>query len=105
MSLAVIHLPAFTYLLREGDPSTCGFLIEQGSLEVLLERPGGNCVLAVLGPGEIVGEMALVDQTPRAASVRARENCVLIPITSASATRSAMLEVWACRLPSSRRRM
>ena len=80
----MIKLPASAFLLREGDLSTCGFLIERGRLEVLLERPGGDCVLAVLGPGEIVGEMALVDRTPRAASVRALEDCLLLPITADS---------------------
>ena len=78
----MIHLDADAYLLREGDLATCGFLIERGSLEVILERPQGNRVLAVLGAGEIVGEMALVDRAPRTASVRARENCLLLPITA-----------------------
>lgn len=78
----MIHLDADAYLLREGDLPTCGFLIEKGSVEVVLERPQGDRVLAVLGAGEIVGEMALVDRAPRAASVRAREDCLLLPITA-----------------------
>ena len=64
----MIHLDANEYLLREGDRPTCGFLIERGRLEVLLERPDGDRILATLGPGEIVGEMALVAQAPRTAS-------------------------------------
>ena len=78
----MIHLDANTYLLRAGDPPTCGYLIERGSVDVLLERPGGEHVLAVLGPGEIVGEMALLDRAPRTASVRSREECLLLPITA-----------------------
>ena len=78
----MIHLDANTYLLRAGDPPTCGYLIERGSVDVLLERPDGEHVLAVLGPGEIVGEMALLDQAPRTASVRSREECLLLPITA-----------------------
>ena len=78
----MIHLDADAYLIREGDLPTCGFLIERGSLEVVLERPQGDRVLAVLGAGEIVGEMALVDRAPRTASVRAREDCWLLPITA-----------------------
>ncbi len=78
----MIHLDANEYLLREGDRPTCGFLIERGRLEVLLERPDGDRILATLGPGEIVGEMALVDQAPRTASVRACEECLVLPITA-----------------------
>ncbi len=78
----MIHLDANTYLLRAGDPPTCGYLIERGSVDVLLERADGEHVLAVLGPGEIVGEMALVDHAPRTASVRTREECLLLPITA-----------------------
>ena len=78
----MFHLRENDYLVREGDKATCGFLIETGSVEVLLERPDGNRILAVLGPGEIVGEMALVDQSVRSASVRAREDCLLLPITA-----------------------
>ncbi|VVC56268.1 protein of unknown function [Beijerinckiaceae bacterium RH AL1] len=78
----MIHLDANDYLLRAGDLSSCGYLIEQGSVEVLIERATGEHVLAVLGPGEIVGEMALLDNAPRTASVRAREACLLLPMTS-----------------------
>ncbi len=80
----MIHLPAHAYLIREGDQPTCGYLIERGSVEVLLERLHGDRILAILGPGEIVGEMALVDQAPRTASIRAREDCHLLPITADS---------------------
>ena len=78
----MIHLDADTYLIRAGDPPTCGYLIERGSVEVLLDRPDGEHVVAVLGPGEIVGEMALLDGAPRTASVRSRESCLLLPITA-----------------------
>ena len=83
----MIHLNANEYLLREGDLPTCGFLIERGRVEVLLERPDGDRILATLGPGEIVGEMALVDQAPRTASVRACEECLLLPITADHVTK------------------
>ncbi len=83
----MIHLDVNEYLLREGDSPTCGFLIERGRVEVLLERPDGARVLATLGPGEIVGEMALVDQAPRTASVRACEECLLLPITADHVTK------------------
>ena len=82
----MIHLDANEYLLREGDPPTCCYLIERGRVEVLLSHPDGERVLATLGPGEIVGEMALVDQAARTASVRTCEECLLLPITAEHVT-------------------
>ena len=78
----MIRLEANAYLVREGDPSTSAFLIEQGSVEVILERDDGDHILAVLGTGEMVGEMALVDGALRSASVRTREKSCFRPITS-----------------------
>lgn len=77
----MISLGAKSYLFHEGDPPTSAFLIEDGSVEIVLERPDGEVVVAVRMAGEMVGEMAIVDQSPRSASVRAREDSVLIPIT------------------------
>ena len=78
----MLHLDAGTILIREGDQPTSAFLIEDGRLEVYIDSPNGDRSLAILGPGEIVGEMALVDQAPRSASVRAIEACLLLPITA-----------------------
>ena len=78
----MIILAPQDYLVRQGDPFSSAFLVESGCLEVVHERAEGEQLLAVLGPGEIVGEMALVDAAPRSASVRAREASVLLPITT-----------------------
>ena len=78
----MIHLAPYDYLVRQGDPFSSAFLVESGCLEVIHEGAEGEQLLAVLGPGEIVGEMALVDAAPRSASVRAREASVLLPITT-----------------------
>ena len=80
----MIFLDEGAYLIRQGDVPTCGYLIERGSVDVLFECDGGERQLAVLGEGEIVGEMALIDRAPRSASVRAREACMLLPITAES---------------------
>lgn len=77
----MIQLEARAYLVKQGDPASSAFLVESGCLEVLLEQPDGEQLIAVLGPGEIVGEMALVDSSPRSASVRARVASTLMPIT------------------------
>ncbi len=82
--VAMIQLEQNAYLLRQGEEPSCGYLIERGSVEVVVEHDGRERLLAILGEGEIVGEMALIDRAPRSASVRAREHCLLLPITADS---------------------
>ena len=61
------------YIVVEGEPGLNFYVVERGEVEVLRERRGEPTqILAVLGPGDFFGEMALVDNSPRVASVRAR---------------------------------
>ncbi len=76
----MLRLEPKAYLFRQGDPPTSAFLIEEGHMEVVLECKGADQVLAVRGPGDIIGEMAIVDRIPRSASLRAIDNCVVLPI-------------------------
>jgi MFS family permease len=61
------HVPAGEVVYRQGDAADGCFVIEQGSAEVL----GDGRPIATLGPGELVGEIALLRQVPRTATVRA----------------------------------
>ena len=59
-------------LMRAGDTGREAFLLVEGQLRVSLDIAGaGEEALAVLRPGEIVGEMPLVDEAPRSADVYA----------------------------------
>lgn len=55
-------------VFRQGDPGDCAYFIRSGEVEVLGEEDGG--VLARLGVGEYFGEMALLSNKPRNATVR-----------------------------------
>jgi len=57
-------------LMREGDIGQQAYVIVDGSVRVTLR----DRTLAILGPGEVVGEMALMDGEPRSATVTASEN-------------------------------
>jgi len=60
------------WLFREGDAGDTAFVIENGLLEICRETDGGRERVAQLGPGELIGEMSLIDGLPRSASAFAR---------------------------------
>jgi signal transduction histidine kinase len=65
-------------LFSEGDPGEWAYLISEGEFEVLKATEGREVMLAVRGPGEVIGEIALLDDAPRSATVRVRSpGCVL----------------------------
>jgi CRP/FNR family cyclic AMP-dependent transcriptional regulator len=73
-----VHLPARTVLMREGSVGHECFVLIEGTADV---RIRGNCI-AKLGPGEIVGEMALLEQEPRSATVVTRTPVRALVMTS-----------------------
>ena len=77
-------VPKDTLVMKEGDPGNSAYLIQSGAVEVFTENDGKKIVLAKLELGQIFGEMALVFDERRTASVRAIEDCNLIVITRQS---------------------
>lgn len=68
-------------LFREGDPGDRFYIVFAGAVEVLKERPlGDHERLAVKRAGEAFGEMSLLNDAPRSASVRALEPTELLVI-------------------------
>lgn len=74
-------VPAGKLILREGEEGNCAYLIQSGSVKVYTEHNGKKVELAKLGVGQIFGELALIFDEPRTASVQALEDCNLIVIT------------------------
>lgn len=69
-------------ILRQDDMGDCAYIIEEGEVEILIERPDGTIhQVGTRGPGTIVGEMAIVDNAPRVATVRATKPCKMLEIT------------------------
>ena len=58
-------------LFAEGDPSAEVLLIRSGEVEVLKEVDGGSVLLGTLGADEFVGEMGVIQERPRSATIRA----------------------------------
>ncbi|NOU01402.1 MAG: EAL domain-containing protein [Gallionella sp.] len=66
----------FTY----GDLGDCAYLIEDGAVEVIIAKLGGEHRIKMMGKGELFGEVALIDYQTRTATVRALQRTVLVPI-------------------------
>lgn len=69
------------YLIRAGDRGDFAYMIHQGQVQVYTKWAGRKVPLAVLGKTDIVGEMALLDNSPRSATVEALEDTYAVPIT------------------------
>jgi len=72
------RFPAGSFLYREGDPGSSCFLVISGTLAVVKSVDGEEHVLAMLRPGTLAGQTALVASTTRSASVRARTAAVTL---------------------------
>lgn len=69
-------------LIREGDYGNRAYFIERGRVEVYREdKDGRKLTIAELGPGSIIGEMAVITQDRRTASIRTLDDCVLVSIS------------------------
>jgi CRP-like cAMP-binding protein len=70
-------------LFREGDPGDALHIVVEGAVRVsVLSAAGSEATVAVLGPGEFVGDLALLDGRPRSASA-----IMLQPTTTLAVTR------------------
>jgi CRP-like cAMP-binding protein len=78
------------YLMRRGEPGGDLFVVTEGSLEVVDNRYRPEVVLDTIGAGDIVGDMAFLDQGPRSADVRA-----IGPVICLKFERTALLTLFA----------
>ena len=79
------RLKADQMLFAAGDPGDGCYRVEQGLLKVTVVSPSGSeRILAILGPGTLVGELAMIDARPRSASVTAARDSELSFISRTS---------------------
>jgi CRP-like cAMP-binding protein len=85
----VLELPRGAWVFVAGRPAGSCFLVLRGALEVFTRDAKKERRVAIAGPGELVGFMAVINDAPRANNARARENCCLLEIP-----RAAFLEIY-----------
>jgi EAL domain-containing protein (putative c-di-GMP-specific phosphodiesterase class I) len=67
-------------LYRQGDPSDCAWLVERGAIELVSTQGRRSINHGVLGPGELIGELGMLDGAPRSATATARGDTALLAI-------------------------
>jgi len=73
----LLEYKAGDIVLKEGDLGESAFIIEKGQVEVSKDLEGRKVHLAFIGVGEIFGEMGMIEEKPRSATVTAVENTVV----------------------------
>lgn len=68
-------------VFEQGTPANQAFYIESGTVEVVIEEDGHTVKLAEIGPGEVFGEMGVLEREVRMATVRAIENSQISVMT------------------------
>jgi CRP/FNR family cyclic AMP-dependent transcriptional regulator len=73
--------PRSTTIMAGGDPTDHLYIVLSGRLKVMMsDAEGKEVILSILGPGEFFGEMGLIDDEPRSATVVTIEPCELLSI-------------------------
>lgn len=67
--------PKNSILINKGDENDCFYIIQEGKVKVYIsDEMGASIILRYQGPGEYFGELALIDEEPRSASVSTVED-------------------------------
>lgn len=78
------HAPRGSIVLHEGDHTDNIYFVVNGGLKVLVaDDDGREVILSILGPGELFGEMGVLDDHPRSATVVATQSSDLVVISKA----------------------
>lgn len=80
--MSYIYLQRGEFLFVEGDPGDYMGFVVQGIVEVLKKsETGENILIARLAKGSSIGEMALIDKSPRSATVLSKQPTTIVTLT------------------------
>jgi len=100
---AGFHLPSLTFdagtlLIKEGESGDAAYLIVSGRCRVFRGAMGPTTSARILGPGEIFGELAVLLDSPRTASVEALDACTVLVIDRETLESAGAMEGWMAAL-------
>lgn len=75
-----VHFSAGQLFFRQGDAADAAYVILEGQAEVTLDTPSGPLKVAELARNDVVGEMGILSDTPRSATVTAATPVVALRI-------------------------
>ena len=68
-------------MMKQGDDGDAAYVIIDGKGDVLIDTPNGSIKVAELGPGQIVGEIAILIDVPRTATIKTPEGLTALKIS------------------------
>ena len=92
------NVEAGTVIIHQGEQGQTFYVIESGRVQVSISTPSGERVVNELGPGEYMGEMALLLQSPRSASVQALVPASLLTLEKTDFDRLVIPQLYASRM-------
>jgi len=72
----VIDYPAGSTIFRKGETGEFMYVVKTGEVDIKV----GDQIIQTHGPGNLFGEMALIDATPRSATAVAKTDCQLVAV-------------------------
>ena len=69
---------AENYLIRAKEADSRLYAVEEGHLDIVAKRDGKEIILATVGPGDVLGEVSFIDDSPRTVSVKAGEENAVV---------------------------
>ena len=67
-------------VVRQGETGDCMYVVQDGNVDVVMDRDGHEVFLRTMGKGEFIGEMGIFERVPRSATVRAKGEARLLSV-------------------------
>jgi CRP-like cAMP-binding protein len=77
----IMRVKQYVRIVQAGDPGDAMFIVLDGEVRAYVIAMDRECTLSTIGPGEFIGEVSLLDQGARSASLAANRDTTLLRIT------------------------